>query len=112
MSSKTWFQPQTDDDRALVRAWLEGLTTSDRAQLRRSSTPPAVAFIPAFHRLRWQIADSQKKADWDALGVGAILAASVSSTGHRAPVAAFGRQNGDRPALSELRLQRDRKSVV
>ena len=46
--------PQID---AMVREWWVSLQDrrGDRAELRRCRTPDAVAFVPAYHRLRIQL---------------------------------------------------------
>lgn len=105
-AQKNWFRPDTDAGRTLVQAWLDDLGAGDRADLRRATSTLDSAFAPAFHRLRWRIAEAGCRYNADALAVAASLAVSVKATGGQTPAAAFGRMSGGRPALSELRLRR------
>lgn len=112
---KSIYRFSTDPEAAsIVRRWWHTLDKNrgDRADLRRVATTDDVYFIPAFHRLFWDL--KKERNVWDA-GVARVagLLALVNEdtcqkgakTGCSLPKQ-MGTPQGDRATVSELRFRR------
>lgn len=92
----------------VLRAWRRDLLEhhrGERAALRRLDEPADCAFRPAFHDLRRRLAKFGE-VNREALAVVAILAACLRTDSPGRSLPRRLRGDGDRPAFSELRLQR------
>lgn len=98
--------PETEAAQALRRWWgsLED-HRGDRAALRRARTVTDCAFIPGFHHLRNRLG-VRGDAESEALACVAAVVASVRAEPRRRRPLPVQMAAGERPAVSELRLQR------
>ncbi|KAA3605188.1 MAG: type I-E CRISPR-associated protein Cse2/CasB [Planctomycetota bacterium] len=111
---KQWLDFRKEDGagQTILRVWWMDLKENDRAgqaELRRCVDLSDVAFVPAFHRLRRRLQETDSKFSPLPLaavaGVTATIRRDVSSD-KLTPGAQLGRPVGDRPVISELRFRR------